>query len=171
MTGRCWLTPIRSITLASSAPTTDLPGRSLGDAAASRVLLFSVGGELHGCELAAVREIVPLRRATRLPGAPSFVCGLINLRGSIVTVVDLGLRLRRESSARPDASIVLLEHGAKVLGLLVDDVKDVQPVAAADIDTITGEGAQGGIVRGLCHLDDNVVILLDVQTLVRQVLL
>ena len=114
---------------------------------------------------------MPFRRATRLPGAPAFVCGLINLRGSIVTVVDLGLRLRRESSARADASIVLLEHGAKVVGMLVDDVKDVQPIAEADVDRIMGEGAQGGIVRGLCHVDDSIVILLDVQTLVSQVLL
>jgi purine-binding chemotaxis protein CheW len=157
--------------LASSAPTTDRSPGSLADAATSRVLLFSVGGELHGCELAAVREIVSFRRATRLPGAPAHVCGLINLRGSIVTVVDLGLRLRRQSSARAESPVVLLEYGTKLVGLVVDDVQDVQPVAAADIDPIMGEGAQGGIVRGLCHLDDRIVILLDVQTLVRQLLL
>ena len=60
---------------------------------APRLLFFTAAGQTCACELEGVREIIPYCRATRLPGAPSYVTGLINLRGSIITVLDLGLRL------------------------------------------------------------------------------
>ena len=66
--------------------------------ATARTLLFRVAGKVYGCDIEAVREIIPYRRATRLPGAPPFVQGLVNLRGTIVTVLDLGARL---DPARP----------------------------------------------------------------------
>ena len=75
--------------------------------AAARTLLFRVAGKTYGCDIDAVREIIPYRRATRLPGAPSFVQGLINLRGTIVTVLDLGTRLEqisRDANLARDAS-------------------------------------------------------------------
>src|SRR5688500_19416321 len=62
-------------------------------AGALRLLLFVLDGRLYGCDIGAVREVVTFRRATRLPGAPPYVCGLVNLRGTLVTVLDLGLRI------------------------------------------------------------------------------
>lgn len=55
--------------------------------ASRRVLVFAVAGRTHCCELEQVREIVPILPTTRLPGAPAFVRGLINLRGNLVTVL------------------------------------------------------------------------------------
>jgi purine-binding chemotaxis protein CheW len=136
--------------------------------AESRLLLFAVAGKLFGCDIAAVREIVPIRSATRLPGAPEFVRGLINLRGSIVTVVDLAVRLGT-GSAREDGSIILVEHGSKHVGVAVDEVRDVQVLARGQIEDAQGDVARGGIVRGLGHLDLGVVIVLDVLALARQV--
>jgi purine-binding chemotaxis protein CheW len=118
----------------------------------------------------SVREIVPLRPATRLPGAPDYVLGLINLRGTIVTVIDLGRRLLHGGGVRGDASVILVESGTKVVGVAVDDVRDVQAVAPEAIDPVA-EGAQGGVVRGIAHLDGHVVVLLDMQVLVREVLI
>ena len=65
---------------------------------APRLLVFTVAGKVCAVELSSVREIIPCRKATRLPGAPPFVIGLINLRGSIITVLDLGVRLDGEAS-------------------------------------------------------------------------
>ena len=59
----------------------------------SPTLLFRVGGRLYGCDISDAQEIIPLRPMTRLPGAPAFVRGLINMRGTIVTVLDLRARL------------------------------------------------------------------------------
>ncbi|HZE08851.1 MAG TPA: chemotaxis protein CheW, partial [Gemmatimonadaceae bacterium] len=53
-----------------------------------RLLAFEVGANVFACDMDSFREIVPVQRTTRLPGAPDTVCGLINLRGTIVTVID-----------------------------------------------------------------------------------
>ena len=134
-----------------------------------RLLLFAVAGTVYGCDIGAVREIVPLRRTTRLPGAPPHVRGLINLRGAIVTVIDLAVRLVGGST--PDeGSVVLAEFGNKTVGLAVDEVRDVQLLASHQFEPATGDIARGGIVRGLGHLDSGVVIVLEVPAVIRQVM-
>lgn len=137
-----------------------------------RVLLFALAEQVYGCDIATVREIVPLRRTTRLPGAPEYVSGLINLRGTIVTVLDLGRRLERAAPTRDDGSIILVEVGTKLVGIAVDEVMDVRPMTDDRVQAATEEQARGGIVRGMGRLDgDRVVILLDAPALARQVLL
>ena len=141
------------------------------DEAGTRLLLFVVSGRVYACSIEPVREIIPIRRATRLPGAPDYVCGLINLRGSIVTVIDLGRRLGEAIAVRPEGSIILVEHAGKTVGVAVDEVRDVQPVDPKRIEAVSGDRALGGIVCGIGHLDDGVVLLLDVGLVVQQVLL
>lgn len=153
-----------------------------------RLLLFSAGGRVYGCDIAAIREIVPFRRCTRLPGAPAFVCGLINLRGTLVTVVDLAARLggaaAPAAASRDGGSVVLMEYGSKVVGVAVDQVRDVQavaeealePVALAAADAGDGSDARdadrGGVAvyHGSGQLDGEVVVVLDVRAILRQVL-
>lgn len=146
----------------------------LDQLAAARTLLFRVAGSVYGCDIDAVREIVPYRRATRLPGAPSYVQGLINLRGTIVTVLDLGARLDRTRPQVRDVggSIILAEHGARVVGIAVDEVMDVRAITEEPVDASTGGGdTRGGLVRGIGNLEGDVVVLIDVHMLVTQVLL
>ena len=140
--------------------------------AAARTLLFRVAGSVYGCDIGAVREIIPYRRATRLPGAPPYVQGLINLRGTIVTVLDLGARLDTSRPPLRDAggSIILAEHGTRVVGVAVDEVMDVQAIAEEPADAGFGE-TRGGLVRALGHRGDDVVVLIDIHMLVTQVLL
>src|SRR5271170_8070161 len=117
---------------------------------APRLLLFSVGGRACACELDAVREIVPFRKATRLPGTPPFVTGLINLRGTILTVIDLGLRLGGAPVDREKGSIVLAQSGSKIIGLGVDELRDVHRVARSEIepaDGAVGDGLVSGVLR------------------------
>jgi two-component system chemotaxis response regulator CheV len=123
---------------------------------------------MFGCGIDAVREIVPQRRATRLPGAPPSVQGLINLRGTIVTVIDLPLWLGGEQPAAPDGSIVLVDHGQRVAGIAVDEVLDVQIIVPDDVAGAAGD--REGAVNGMGRLGDTVVILLDVTRLVGQTL-
>ena len=137
--------------------------------ATARTLLFSVAGKVYGCDIEAVREIIPYRRATRLPGAPSFVQGLINLRGTIVTVLDLGTRLDPTRPAVRDGSIILATHGTRVVGVAVDEVMDVQAIEEEHVES--HGGARDALIRGLGHLEDGVVVLVDIHTLVTQVLL
>ena len=126
---------------------------------------------MYGIELGTVREILPFRRPTRLPGAPGYVAGLINVRGTIVTVVDLGARLDERTAVRHEGSVVLVDHQGRLVGLAVDEVMDVQVLEADRIEAAAGDAARGGSVRGLGHLGDQVVILLDIDTIIRHVLL
>ncbi|MEP6618413.1 MAG: chemotaxis protein CheW [bacterium] len=138
--------------------------------AAARTLLFSVSDRVYGCDIEAVREIIPYRRATRLPGAPVFVQGLINLRGTLVTVLDLGRRLEPGRAPVREGSIILVEHGPRLVGVAVDEVMDVQAIAEEPITNNANESTHG-LVRGLGRLDDGVVVLVDIHALVTQVLL
>jgi purine-binding chemotaxis protein CheW len=147
--------------LASTEPT-------IADSTAERTLLFRAGGRMLGCSIDAVREIVPQRRATRIPGAPPSVQGLINLRGTIVTVVDLALWLGGERPAAADGSIVLVDHGARIAGVAVDEVLDVQMVAPEDVAGTVPDRDRA--VRGMGRLGDTVVILIDITGLIRQAL-
>jgi purine-binding chemotaxis protein CheW len=125
---------------------------------------------VYGCDIEAVREIIPYRRATRLPGAPKYVQGLINLRGTIVTVLDLGARLEADRAPVREGSIILATHGTRVVGVAVDEVMDVQAIAEEPIASSAGDLPRG-LVRGLGHLDDGVVVLVNIHALVMQVLL
>ena len=91
----------------------------------TKVLMFSLAGHLHCAGLGSVREIIPLKPVTPLPGSPVQVCGLINLRGTIVTVLDATMSEYGVSSMAPTASILLVELGTRVAGVVVDEVHDI----------------------------------------------
>lgn len=96
---------------------------------AARSLVFRAGGRVYACDVAAVREVVPLdarARLTRLPGAPDTVVGLLNVRGAIVTVVDGGALLHGTPVARAGAMALIVDRGRRGVGLAVDRVADVR---------------------------------------------
>ena len=138
---------------------------------AARTLLFRVAGGIYGCDIDAVREIIPYRRATRLPGAPAYVQGLVNLRGTIVTVLDLGARLDASRAPVREGSIILAQHGTRQVGVAVDEVMDVQAITEEPVHSTASSDRRGDLVRGLGHLGEEVVVLIDIHMLVTQVLL
>jgi purine-binding chemotaxis protein CheW len=141
---------------------------TIPEAPAVQLLLVDIGGALYGLDASAVREIVPMRQATRLPGAPAHVSGLINLRGQIVTVVDLVRLLAARDAGSENGSTVVIESKGRLLGVSVDDVHDVQFVGAPEIGALPREQLGSGLVRGVGHFGDAVVIVLDVHDIARQ---
>ncbi|MGE5732829.1 MAG: chemotaxis protein CheW [Gemmatimonas sp.] len=127
-----------------------------------------MGEAMYGCDIAATQEIIPLRPLTRVPGAPAYVRGLINMRGIIVTVLDLGVRLDPSRAPIAEGSILLLRYRDRLVGLVVEEVVDLR---ALEIEA--GEAAQSGpaIVRGMATLEDAPVVVLDLDALIKQVLL
>ncbi|HEY8831924.1 MAG TPA: chemotaxis protein CheW [Gemmatimonadaceae bacterium] len=136
-----------------------------------RLLAFEVGGSVFACDMESFREIVPTQRTTRLPGAPDTVCGLINLRGTIVTVIDGGVVLGKPPCARTSGLIVLADYFERLVGIAVDDVRDIHDVP---IDQFAGasapEGIEEGIVTGAVEIDGKRVMVLDVEALVQKVI-
>jgi purine-binding chemotaxis protein CheW len=156
--------------LASTAPPRDAADADAD--AAQRHLVFGVGGRLYACEVALVREIVPFRRCTRLPGAPPYVCGLINLRGTVVTVLDLGLRLAGKPVNRDEGAVILVERAGRLVGLGVDELRDLQVVSPAAVEAADARGAADGTgaVRGVVRVGGEVVVLLDVGSIITHAL-
>src|SRR5881628_333851 len=103
----------------------------MSDAGIVRLLLFRVGGVTWAAEATMVREILPRLEPTRIPGAPRAVAGLVNVRGTLVTVVEGWRALRQPeppaSNGTQGGTTVLLEVGGgrKVLGFTVDEVVDL----------------------------------------------
>jgi purine-binding chemotaxis protein CheW len=135
-----------------------------------RLLVFEVGGSAFACEMESFREIVPTQVMTRLPGAPSTVCGIMNLRGTIVTVIDGGVVLGKPAYARTRGLILVVDYFERWIGIGVDDVRDIQDVpidqfSAAD----AAETSQAGIT-GAVEIEGQRVLVLDIKAVVEQVI-
>ena len=151
---------------------------STGEFEGRRYLFFGVAGRLCACDVASVREIVASRPATRLPGAAEWVRGVINLRGTLLTVVDLAPRFTGVSDAvdsggHSGQSIIVTEFGGRSIGLGVGSVRDVLVVRDEAMETIDAERAAGGIVCGLAHMGEahgGTALVCDVGTIIRQAL-
>jgi purine-binding chemotaxis protein CheW len=139
-----------------------------------QMVLLGAGGHLFGFPVESVREIIPPRSFTPLPGAGGQVCGLINLRGRIVTAVDLGARLRLpSSSAREDHSIAIVEYGGRLVGIVVEEVSRIIRVDPAGLDdsseALRAVGLDRSYVRGVGETGDRVFVAVDLPELLHPV--
>jgi len=136
-----------------------------------RLLVFEVGGSCFACDMDSFREIVPSQRTTRLPGASENVCGLINLRGTIVTVIDGGVTLRKPPCARAGGLTLLVDYFERLVGIGVDDVRDIHDVP---IDQFMAapeqESLAAAMVTGVVEIEGRRVIVLDIRAVVQEVI-
>ncbi len=135
----------------------------------SQVLVVQAGGRLYAIPSESVREITSMPTVTRLPGASPEVRGLANLRGQLFAVLDLAHRVTGEPSTAPEPDVVVLAVDGKSLGLLVDEVREVMPVEEFGESPPVG-GSEGKLISAMGHFGDSVVLLVNVQELVRQAL-
>ena len=136
-----------------------------------RVLVFDIGGSHFACDMDSFREILPTPPMTRLPGAPETVCGLINLRGSIVTVLDGGPVLGRPAFRRDEGLVLIIEIHDRWIGMGVDDVRDIKDVPLDSFQPMgTHNVPVAGAVTGEVEVDGERVIVLDIKTVVQQVI-
>jgi purine-binding chemotaxis protein CheW len=114
-----------------------------------------------------VREVVRFAPLTRIPGAPPFVRGLLNVRGEVLTVLDLGVMLRPDTPPMQGGGIVVAETGGRHVGLVVDEVIGVEAVVP-DPSAAKPDESSAAIVRPMGHLGDRVVLYLDIRAFVSQ---
>ena len=135
-----------------------------------RLLLFEVGGSTFATEMSAVREIVPSQPVTRLPGAPLTVSGLINLRGTIVTVIDAGTCLGSSPWRRLGGLVLLAAYREGVVGIGIDDVRDIHDATEDKFGGAPAGTPDGSVVCGVVEIDGQQVLLLDIPVMVREAL-
>ena len=138
------------------------------DTTGGEYLSFTLGNEHYGVDILKVQEIRGYDAVTRVPDAPDYIKGVINLRGTIVPVIDLRLKLRLEE-ARYDAFTVMIVLNVedRVVGIVVDSVSDVIPLNAEQIRPTPEFGAavDTRFISGIGTQDDRMLILLDIETL------
>lgn len=138
---------------------------------ALQLVTFHVGDEEFGVDILRVREINRLMEITRVPHAPDFVEGVINLRGQVIPVVDLRKRFGLPAVARDKhARIVVVELTDKVMGFLVDSVSEVLRVPRNILEpapSIAG-GIDSRYIQGVVKLEDRLMILLDLHRLLNR---
>ncbi len=98
----------------------------------SRLLEWRVGSRRFGTPVSGVREILEARVATRIPGTPAEILGLVNVRGTIITVID-GRTLFGEARAEDPAAILVLELEGRAVGVAVSEVLDLRDADQADV--------------------------------------
>ena len=131
-----------------------------------QLVVFQLGAELYGVEIARVHEIIRLQAVTRVPHAPAFVEGVINLRGKVIPVVDLRRRFGLPLAEHTRASrIVVVEIGDQVVGIVVDGVSEVLRVNHATIEPPSPvvAGVDSDYLHGIAKLPDRLVILLNLD--------
>ena len=133
-----------------------------------QLVTFHVGDEEFGVDILAVREINRMMEITRVPHAPVFVEGVINLRGQVIPVVDLRTRFQLDAVEHDkNTRIVVVELSEKVVGFLVDSVSEVLRVPRDLIEPpppIVGS-VDSEYIQAVVKLDDRLLILLDLQKL------
>ncbi|MDC7807286.1 chemotaxis protein CheW [Luteimonas sp BLCC-B24] len=135
---------------------------------AGEYLSFTLGDEHYGVDILKVQEIRGYDAVTRLPDAPEYIKGVINLRGTIVPVIDLRLKLRL-AEARYDSFTVMIVLNVenRVVGIVVDSVSDVVPLTDEQVRATPEFGAavDTRFIAGIGTLDEKMLILLDIETL------
>lgn len=133
---------------------------------ASEFLSFRIAENEYSVDITSVREIRGWTRTTSLPHSPDFVRGVINLRGTVLPVVDLALRLGFETSDPEDRNVIIVvDVGDRVMGLRVDAVSDIlsfEPDQLQQPPDIT-TGSNSRFVKSLTVVDDAMVRILDLD--------
>lgn len=127
---------------------------------------FYVGSALCGIDISTVQEMNKQMEMTTVPQAPDYVLGIMNLRGRIVTIIDLGRKLGLASSRQEESSrIIIVNSRDENIGLLVDKVTDVVTINWENIEPTPSniQGVTGKYFHGVCKTPKDVVAILDVD--------
>lgn len=141
-------------------------------AAPTEFLSFRLGSEEYGIDILRVQEIRSYEPPTRIASAPSFVKGVVNLRGLIVPIVDLRLKLGCDTADYTDLTVVIvLNVRGRIIGAVVDSVSDVVALSAQDIKAAPALNASvdASYIKGIGCLDaadrQHMLILIDIEQL------
>ena len=134
------------------------------------LLTFRLGDEQYGIDILKVQEIRRYESVTRIANAPDFVKGVINMRGTIVPILDLRIKFNFADVTYDGFTVVvILNVDERVIGIVVDAVSDVIAVADDAIRPAPEFGAQldTEYLQGLASIEDHMLIIIDIEALVR----
>ncbi|WP_428243674.1 chemotaxis protein CheW [Gynuella sp.] len=132
---------------------------------------FRLDNETYGINVMQVQEVLRYTEIAPVPGAPSYVLGIINLRGNVVTVIDTRERFGLSSTEVTDNTrIVIIEADEQVVGILVDAVAEVVYLRQSEIETAPNVGNEESakFIQGVCHKNDELLILVELEKMMSE---
>jgi purine-binding chemotaxis protein CheW len=137
---------------------------------ARQYLTFKLSEEVFGVDVAQVREILDYVKITKVPQTPDFMCGVINLRGSVVPVVDMNMKFGMVKTERTVNTCivvveVILNEEKTILGALVDSVQEVFEIEPDNIEPAPkiGTKLKTEFIKGMGKREDRFIIILDID--------
>tara|TARA_R110002050_G_scaffold9504_1_gene33322 strand:- start:479303 stop:479782 length:480 start_codon:yes stop_codon:yes gene_type:complete len=128
---------------------------------------YQLEDETYGINVMQVQEVLRITEIAPVPGAPSYVLGIINLRGNVVTVIDTRSRFGLMPKANNDdqSRIIIVEVSGSVIGMLVDSVAEVVYLHQSEIDSVpvVNNDDSSRFIQGVCSREDQLLILVDVN--------
>ncbi|MFZ0817439.1 MAG: chemotaxis protein CheW [Candidatus Sulfotelmatobacter sp.] len=129
---------------------------------------FQIGRETYGVPITSLHEIVRVPEITAVPDAPDYLEGVINLRGKIVSVMDLRKRFgEKQATLKKRNRILVVEHSGRLAGLIVDSATEVLKIPSKDVEPSPAAFQEGGLncVTGLGKVQGRLIVLLDMTKL------
>lgn len=136
-----------------------------------QLVTFSIGEEEFGVEILKVQEIIRTMEITKVPRAPEFVEGVINLRGKVIPIIDLRRRFGLDSKKHDKHTrIIVIEINNMIVGFIVDSVSEVLRIPAGTVEPPPPvvAGMESDYISGVGKLQDRLLILLDLDRLLSQ---
>ena len=135
-----------------------------------QVVTFRVGNEDYGLPIMGVQEIIRVIEAVRVPKAPAYVEGVINLRGKIIPIIDLRKRMMKAITCYSDASrIIVVDTGGRLAGLVVDAVIDVIMLNGDDVEPCPSidDAKRSDYIIGVGRQGDRLITVLSLESLLK----
>ena len=134
-----------------------------------KLIIFKLGREEYGMDILRVQEIKRMMGITRVPSTPTFIRGVINLRGSVLPVIDLRTRLGLAENDLTEAAriiVVLVNDG--IVGFIVDEVVEVTTISTQDVESAQtlSSGLSADFITGIAKADNRLYILLNPDAIV-----
>ncbi len=141
-----------------------------GQSAVGKYMTFKLAAEEYGLEILKVRELIGLLEITRVPRAPEFIRGLINLRGKVIPVVDLRLKFGMETVELTSQNVIIVvqigsSSAGLTMGILVDEVLEVRAIGEDEIAPPPTFQSQvvADFILGVGKADKRIIFLLDID--------
>ncbi|HTN32136.1 MAG TPA: chemotaxis protein CheW [Pseudomonas sp.] len=132
---------------------------------------FRLDNETYGINVMQVQEVLRYSEIAPVPGAPSYVLGIINLRGNVVTVIDTRQRFGLDSAEVTDNTrIVIIEADKQVVGILVDSVAEVVYLRQSEVETApnVGNDESAKFIQGVCNKNGELLILVELDKMMSE---
>lgn len=129
-----------------------------------QLIIFRLNDEFYAFDTEVVENINDIMKITKIPKAPSYIKGLINLRGNVISLIDLKLLLNLNNSDAKSESIIILKLEEESVGALVDEVDEVIDIEKSMIEKV--ENKESKAISGVININGKIITLIDVNKLI-----